>query len=76
MCNSDTVRHLENVIQAQADEIEHLRSKGIFGFFQRRRLRKGTEAGRIVHRLKEDELRQQNFRLKERVRELENEVPT
>lgn len=68
----EEVRRLENILQAQAEEIEHLKSRGVFGFFQRRRLRKATEAGRMVHRLKEDELRQQNLRLKERVRELEN----
>ena len=73
MYGLEEVRRLENVVQAQAEVIEHLKSRGVFGFFQRRRLRKMTEAGRMVHRLKEDELRQQNFRLKERVRELEDE---
>ena len=68
----EAMRKLENIVQSQAEEIEHLKSKGIFGFFQRRRLRKMMEAGRLVHRLKEDELRQQNLRLKERIRELEN----
>lgn len=75
MCDSDEVKHLENIAQAQAEEIEHLKSKGVFGFFQRRRLRKMLQAGRIVSRLKEDELRQQNAYLKGRVRELKREKP-
>ena len=75
MCDTDTVKHLENVVQAQAEEIEHLKSQGIFGLFQRRRLRKMMQAGRIVSRLKEDELRQQNAYLKGRVRELKRDRP-
>lgn len=58
------IQHLENVAQAQAEEIEHLRSRGLFGFFQRRRVRKMMEAGTLARRLREDELRGQIHRLK------------
>lgn len=62
------IQHLENVTQAQAEEIEHLRSRGLLGFFQRRRLRKMMEAGTLVRRLREDELRVQVHRLKAALR--------
>lgn len=68
------VQHLENIVQAHAEEIEHLRSRGLLGFFQHRRLRKMYEAGTLARRLREDELRTQVHRLKTEVRELKGQT--
>jgi hypothetical protein len=61
---------MEHQIQAQARLIEQLQSKGLFGFLQRRRIRK-MELPRYI---REDELRALNIHLKERVRELNQEL--
>ena len=56
---------LENTVQAQEEFIEHLKSHGIFGWFQRRRIRKMMEGKILVRRLREDSMRAQILRLKE-----------
>ena len=65
------ISHLENIIQAQASEVEALRARGPFSFFQKRRLNKMFQGEEMARRLREDELRIQITRLKRRVKELE-----
>lgn len=67
------VQHLVNLVQEQARLIEQLRARGPVGFFQRRRLRKMGEAELMARYLMEDALRNQNLRLKTRIRELNDE---
>ena len=64
------LQHLENVSQAQAELIEHLTSKNIFGWFQRRRVRKMPQAKTLERRLREDELRAHVLRLKKELAEM------
>ncbi len=61
---------MEHQIQAQARLIERLQSKGLFGILQRRRIRKMD----LPRYIREDELRAQNVHLKQRVRELSEEL--
>jgi len=71
MDEADQIQRLENIIQVQAEEIEHLRSRGLLGFFQRRRLRKMYDAGTLARRLREDVLRGQVRALKAAVAALQ-----
>ena len=68
MCEEIERRVLTHQVQAQARLIEQLRSRGLFGFFQRRRLRKMQEAGQIAVYLREDFLRAAYLALKELIR--------
>ena len=61
------IQTLENTIQAQADLIERLQAKGILGLFQRMRYRKRYKD--IPRRLREDALRNDNLRLKAKMRQ-------
>jgi len=64
------LQNLENITQAQAELIERLTSKSIFGFFQRRRVRKMLQGKQLVRRLREDELRAHVLRLKKELAEM------
>ena len=60
------IQTLENIIQAQAELVEILQAKGPLGFFQRWRLRKRYKL--VPRRLREDALRNDNIRLKAKMR--------
>lgn len=60
----------EHQLQAQARLIDQLQSKGPFGILQRRRIRKMD----LPKYIREDELRAQNVRLKQQVRQLSEEL--
>ena len=66
------IQHLENVVAQQARQINMLKSHGIFGYFQRRRLRKTSKF--LNNSLTEDQLRQANLVLKRKVRKLQEEL--
>jgi hypothetical protein len=66
------IQHLENVIAQQARQIEVLNSRGLFGLAQRRRMR--SESKFLNRYLKEDELRQNNLRLKRKVKMLQERL--
>lgn len=66
------IRHLENLTDQQARLITTLRSQGLLGWFQRRRIGKANRE--LPERLKIDELRNQNVTLKARIRELEEQL--
>ena len=68
------IQHLENVTQAQAELIESLTSKGVFGWAQRRRVRAMMQGKQLVRRLREDDLRAHVARLKKEVAELRAEA--
>jgi hypothetical protein len=61
---------VEHQLQQQARLIEQLKSSGILGFFQRRRVRKLS----LPKYIREDELRALNVRLKQKVRALNQEL--
>ena len=63
-------QELEIQIQTQARRIEQLQAQGLLGLFQRRRVRKMN----LPRYIREDELRALNVRLKQRVRELTQEL--
>lgn len=62
------IQTLENTVQAQAELIERIMAKGPLGFFQRLRL--GRRYKDLPRRLREDELRNANIRLKAQIKEL------
>lgn len=66
-------QHLSNQVQAQARLIERLESKGILGFFQRRRIQKGKQGETFATYLREDKLRNENIQLKKKLRLLYEE---
>jgi len=61
------IQTLENTIQAQAALIERIQAQGLLGFFQRWRLRQRYKD--VPRRLREDTLRNDNLRLKAKLRE-------
>jgi len=61
------IQTLENTIQAQAELIEKLQAPGPLGLFQRMRLRQRFKD--TPRRLHEDALRNDNLRLKAKMRE-------
>lgn len=61
------IQTLENTVQAQAELIEYLTAKGLLGLLQRWRLRQRYKA--VPRRLREDELRNSNLRLKAKLRQ-------
>ena len=63
-------QELEIQIQTQARRIEQLQAQGLLGLFQRRRVRKMN----LPRYIREDEMRALNVRLKQRVRELTQEL--
>ena len=67
-------QHLVNQVQAQARLIEQLESKGMFGFFQRRRIQKGKQGEVFSTYLVEDRLRNDNINLKKKLRLLQTEL--
>ena len=63
-------QELEIQVQTQARLIEKLQSQGLLGLLQRRRVRKMD----LPRYIREDELRALNVRLKQKVRELNEEL--
>ena len=63
-------QELEIQVQTQARLIEQLQSRGLLGLLQRRRVRKMD----LPRYIREDELRALNIRLKQKVRELNQEL--
>ncbi|MEE9149970.1 MAG: hypothetical protein V3U27_21540 [Candidatus Tectomicrobia bacterium] len=63
-------QELEIQAQTQARLIEQLQSRGLLGLLQRRRVRKMD----LPRYIREDELRALNARLKQKVRELNQEL--
>jgi len=64
-------QHLINQVQAQTRLIEELTSKGLLGFFQRRRIQRGKQGETFAAYLKNDQLRNQNIQLKKELRLLQ-----
>jgi len=63
------IQTLENQVAQQLRLVESLRAHGVLGFFQRLRLRKVWK--NLPKIITEDQLRKENFNLKEKVRELQ-----
>jgi len=63
-----SVNTLVHLVQEQALLIEALTARGLFGFFQRRRLHRLRAVGTLARRVREDELRALNLILKRQLR--------